>query len=97
MDVTGVVVALALATYATRIAGFAVRDRALPPALDRFLANVPVAVFAALVVAGLGVGTAEAPPRLLAVGVAAAVAARGGPLWGTLAVGLAAFWAARVV
>ena len=97
MGATEAIVLLALATYATRVAGFVAGGQALPAALDRFLANVPVAVFAALVVVGLGVGTAEAPVRLVAVAVAAVVAARGGPLWATLAVGLAAFWVIRVV
>lgn len=97
MGATEVILAIALATYATRVAGFAFADRPLPPALGRFLAYVPVAVFSALVVLGLGVGTAEAGPRLLALAVAALVAARGGPLWGTLAIGLAAFWLIRLL
>ncbi len=97
MGVTEVIVVVAVATWVTRVAGFAVGHRPLPPALDRFLAYVPVAVFAALVVLGLGVGTAEAGPRLLAVAAAAVVAAKGGPLWGTLAIGLAAFWLVRLV
>ncbi|MBA3416859.1 MAG: AzlD domain-containing protein, partial [Chloroflexia bacterium] len=42
------------------------------------------------------VGTADAGPRLLALAAAALVAARGGPLWGTLAIGLAAFWLIRL-
>lgn len=97
MGATEVILAIALATYATRVAGFAFADRPLPPALGRFLAYVPVAVFSALVVLGLGVGTAEAGPRLLALAVAALVAARGGPLWGTLVIGLAAFWLIRLL
>ncbi len=97
MEVTALIVAIAVATYVTRVAGFAF-DRPLPAALDRFLAYVPVAVFAALVALGLGIGTAgtDTGPRLLALAAAGLVAARGGPLWTTLAVGLAAFWLLRL-
>ena len=94
---TEAIVVLAAATYATRVAGFVAPERPLPASFERFLACVPVAVFAALVALGLGTGTAELPPRLVAVAVAAVVAAKGGPLWGTLAVGLAGFWVAQVV
>jgi branched-subunit amino acid transport protein len=96
MGATEVILAIALATNATRVAAFAF-DRPLPPALDRFLAYVPVADFSALVVLGLGLGTAEAGSRLPALAAAALVAARGGPLWGTLAIGLAAFWLIRLL
>ena len=97
MEVTALIVAVAVATYATRVAGFAF-DRPLPRVLDRFLAYVPVAVFAALIALGLGVGTAavDTGPRLLALAAAAVVAVRSGPLWAALAIGLAVFWLARL-
>ena len=91
MELTAAILALAVVTYATRLAGFALGDRTPFPAFDRFLADVPVAVFAALVVLGLGLGTPEASPRLLALAAAGLVATRGAPLWATLAVGLLAF------
>lgn len=96
MEPTGAIFVLPGLTFATRVLGFGFGRRILPPAIDRFLADVPVAVFAVLVMLGLGVGAsaAEAVPRLVAM--AAAVAVKGGPLWGTLTVGLAAFWLLRL-
>jgi uncharacterized membrane protein len=49
------ILAVAVATYATRLAGLVrpTTDRPTPPAVDRFLAAVPVAAFAALAAAGL--------------------------------------------
>ena len=55
----GVILAAALVTYAARLAGFSLVDRELPPALGRFLAYVPIAVFAALVAPDLGLGDAQ--------------------------------------
>lgn len=93
----GVILAVALLTYATRLVGFAVAGLALPPPVGRFLAYVPVAAFAALLVPGVVTGDEEMAPRLIAAGIAAMAVRRFGRLWVGLAVGVAAYWTARAV
>lgn len=95
MDRLGVIVAVALLTYATRLVGFAVAGRALPPIVERFLAYVPVAAFAALLGPGVATGDEEIAPRLIAAGVAAVAVRRFGRLWVGLAAGMVAYWVAR--
>ena len=87
------IVAVAIATYATRYAGFLLGERKLPPAFDRFLAYVPVAAFAALVTPGLADGAGTLPARLVGAAVAALVVLRFGVLWGGLIAGMLGFWA----
>jgi branched-subunit amino acid transport protein len=86
------VLAVAAATYGTRLSGFLLRDRAVPPAVDRFLAYVPVAAFAALLAPGLGLTNGQLLPRLIGAGMAALVVLRTRRLWAGLAVGMALFW-----
>jgi branched-subunit amino acid transport protein len=88
----GFILAAALVTYATRIVGFGLGGRELPPALGRFLAYVPVAVFAALIAPDLGLGDAQWAARGLGVVAAAVAAWRTRQLWVGLATGMAAFW-----
>jgi len=97
MDHLGLIVAVAVVTYATRVVGFTLVSRTLPPRFDRFLRYVPVAVFAALVAPGVGIGGAALAPRL--VGAAAAVVAmrRTGQLWAGLAAGMGGYWLVRLV
>ena len=113
MSQLGLILALALVTYATRLAGFALAARARPAgaraapvdgdqavpesAATRFLAYVPVAAFAALVVPGLVAGPGQLPARLCGAAVAALAAWRTGRLWAGLAAGMAAFWLARAL
>lgn len=90
----GFILAAALVTYATRIAGFGLGGRELPPALGRFLAYVPVAVFAALIAPDLGLGDTQWAARGLGVVAAGVVGWRTGQLWAAVAAGMAAFWLA---
>lgn len=92
MERWGLVVAVALATYATRVTGFYAGGRALPPALDRFLGYVPVAVFAALAAPGVADGSGAMAPRLAGALAAAVVMLRFNRLWAGLAAGMGAFW-----
>ena len=96
MDRMGVILAVAAVTYATRLAGFALGRRPVPPAVEWFLAFVPIAAFAALVAPGLAVG-GELAPRLLAATAAAIAVLRSGKLWAGLAAGMAAYWVARAL
>lgn len=93
----GIILAVALLTYATRLAGFAIAGRALPLSVERFLAYVPVAAFAALLVPGVVTGDGETAPRLVASLAAAFAVRRLGTLWAGLSVGMAAYWAARAL
>jgi branched-subunit amino acid transport protein len=91
------IVAAAILTYATRIAGLSFGDRAVPPVIVRFLSYVPIAAFAALAVPGLGGTDDELVPRLAAAIVTVLVMLRTRQLWACLIVGMAVFWLTRAV
>ncbi|HEY8598983.1 MAG TPA: AzlD domain-containing protein [Thermomicrobiales bacterium] len=95
MGTIGLILAAALATYGTRIAGFTLAQRQLPGLFGRLLTYIPVAVFAALIAPDLGLGTSEAPARLLGVAAAALAVWRTRQLWAGLAAGMLIFWLAR--
>lgn len=95
MDKVALVVIVALATYATRVVGFTLAGHRIPPLLDRFLAYVPLAVFAALITPNAGVGTRQVAPRLIGLVAAALVVLRVRGLWAGLVAGMAAYWLAR--
>ncbi len=88
----GLVIVLAVVTYATRITGFKIGDRRLPPALDRFLTYVPVASFAALAVPGVADGAGTLPARVVGAVAASIVVLRFSYLWAGLLAGMGAFW-----
>lgn len=88
---------VALATYATRVAGLTLGQRSIPPLLDRFLTYIPVAVFAALITPNLGIGTHQVAPRLIGVIAAALVVLRVKALWAGLVAGMAVYWLARLL
>ena len=96
MDDLGLIATVAVATYLTRVAGFALGEREVPPTVGRFLSYVPVAAFAALAAPGVAVG-GEIGPRLLAVVAAAVAVLRLGRLWVGLAAGMGAYWLARLL
>lgn len=93
MERVVIVLSVAVVTYLTRIAGFRLGDRRLPPFVDRFLAYVPAASFAALIAPGVAGGAGEFPARLVGAVAAALVMLRFGALWTGLLGGMAAFWA----
>jgi len=97
MDKLALILVVALATYATRLAGLTLRGRRIPPLLDRFLAYIPISVFAALIAPNLGVGTGQMAPRLIGVVAAALVVLRVRWMWAGLIAGMAAYWLARAV
>jgi branched-subunit amino acid transport protein len=91
---TGLIVAVAVVTYLTRISGFVIGQRQLPEGLGRFLQFVPVAVFAALVTTNFNAGQADMLPRLIGVIAAAVAVLRFRQLWIGLVAGMACFWLA---
>jgi branched-subunit amino acid transport protein len=89
--------AIAVLTYLTRISGFLIGQRPIPPIVDRFLGYVPVAVFAALVVPNVAPSGQDAPARIVAVVLAGLVAYRVRYLWASIGTGMAIFWLVRAV
>jgi branched-subunit amino acid transport protein len=93
---------MAIATLATRALPLLVLRDELPGWLGRWLSFVPVAVFTALAMQPLLIA-ADPAPRLsiglpLVAGLAGAVAAwRGGNVVVTIAVGMAVYWALRLL
>ena len=79
-------------TYFTRVVGFGLGERRIPPALDRFLIFVPIAAFAALIVPGLDLGGGDEVPRVVGLVVATVAILRFGQLWVGLVAGMLAFW-----
>lgn len=92
MDRIAIIVSVALLTYVTRIAGFRLGERQLPPAFDRFLTYVPVAAFSALAVPGVAEGAGTFPARLAGAAFAALVVFRFSHLWAGLLAGMVGFW-----
>ncbi len=92
MNPAVLIATLVVTAYSTRIAGFAFRGRTMPPRVERFLKNVPVAAFAALIIIGLDVGSPGADIRFIAAIPAALVAWRWKKLWLTLGVGMVGYW-----
>jgi branched-subunit amino acid transport protein len=88
---------LAVLTYLTRISGFLIGGRPIPPMLDRFLSYVPVAVFAALVVPNVAPTSQHMIARVAAVLLAGLIAYRVRQLWASIGVGMIAFWLIRAV
>ncbi len=89
------ILAVALVTYATRLGGFRLGQRDLPPFIVRFLAYVPVAVFAALIAPDLGLGGPQLLPRLAGLALATVAILRSRQLWAGLIAGMAGFWLAQ--
>jgi branched-subunit amino acid transport protein len=79
------------------VAGLSLGKRKPPPAIRQFLAYVPIAAFAALVVPDLAAGGDETAPRLVGAAIAALVVYRFGKLWACIAVGMAVYWLMRWV
>lgn len=94
MNPIALILSMAAASYSTRIAGFVARGRALPERIERFLAFVPIAAFAALIATGLDAGAADGDARLLAIVPAAVIAVRWKRLWLTLTGGMVCYWIA---
>jgi branched-subunit amino acid transport protein len=92
MENVWLILAAAVATYLTRIAGFSIGRRPIPQAAERFLSYVPIAAFAALITPGIAPGNADLLPRFIAIGLAALVVLRWRVLWAGLASGMAVFW-----
>jgi branched-subunit amino acid transport protein len=91
----GLIVAAALATYATRLAGFGLSRRSVPASFNRFLTYVPVAVFAALIAPDLGLGGGQMVARLLGVAAASVAVWKTRQLGAGLAAGMVVFWVVR--
>jgi branched-subunit amino acid transport protein len=92
MERLSIILSVAALTYLTRIAGFRLGDRHLPPAFDRFLAYVPIAAFAALALPGVAEGAGAFPARLAGAALAALAVIRFGHLWTGLLAGMVGFW-----
>lgn len=86
------ILVIAILTYLTRIAGFRLGDRKLHPDVDRFLAYVPIAAFAALAIPGVAEGAGTFPARLIGAVAAAVVVYRIGHLWVGILAGMTGFW-----
>lgn len=84
----GLILVMALAVYALRIAVFLFADVRMPPIWERTLGFVPIATLTALVVASLAAPSSDRSTRLLAA-VCAGVAARyTGRAWACIVVGM---------
>ncbi len=94
MNTYGVILGMALATYATRALGIFLFSRRLPPVVERLLSHIPAAVFAALAASPLLAPEGTFAPGLPAVAAipAAAVAWRTRQVFPTILVGLGSYW-----
>lgn len=93
MERFGLILAAAIASYATRIAGFTLNRKAIPRRVDRMLTYVPIAAFAALIVPGLsGEDSGVDPVRIAAAALAAVAALLTRQIWAALLAGMAVYW-----
>ncbi|MGH2530705.1 MAG: AzlD domain-containing protein [Thermomicrobiales bacterium] len=93
MDGTlGLILAVALVSYVTKFAGLALGARTIPEGPRGFLEHMPIAVFAALAVPGIGGWDGDLPARLVGAALATVVVVRWRSLWLALALGMTGFW-----
>ena len=92
MERVGLILAVSAVSYATRIAGFSLDRSLIPPQLNRALAYVPIAAFAALIVPGLSEEGALDPIRIAAAILAATVVLLTRQLWASLLAGMVVLW-----
>lgn len=97
MSAMWVILGMGAGVYALRLAGLALPDAAVSPALERALGFVPVALLTALVMSSLAVPADGGADRLVAVVGAALVARRTGRMWACILSGMALFWLLRLV
>lgn len=90
------IVAMGIGVYALRLSGLVMRDLAIPPAGERALGFVPVALLTALVVSSLGVQAQDGAARLVAIAGAALVAHRTGRMWACILGGMALYTLLRL-
>lgn len=97
MDAYGVILGMALATYATRALSIFLLSRRLPSAMERFLGHIPAAVFAALALPPVLAPEGSFAPGLptAAAAVAAAVAWRTHQVFPTILTGMGSYWLLR--
>ena len=92
MSATWLILAMGAGVYALRLAGFVLPERAVPPAWDRALRFVPVALLTALVVASLGAQADGDPSRLVAAAAGGFVAHRTRQMWACIVAGMLVHW-----
>ena len=96
MNAVWSILAMGAGVFALRLSGLVARDVAIPPAWERTLGFVPVALLSALIVANLTAGT-EADLKLAAAVLAGLVAYRTGRMWACILSGTVVYGALRVV
>lgn len=96
MSAVWLILAMGAGVFALRLSGLVLRDVAIPPAWERALGYVPVALLTALVVASLTAQSDGSPARLLAAAVAALVARHTGHMWACILAGMAVYWASSL-
>ena len=92
MSTLWLILAMGAGVYFLRVVGLTLQELTLPPATDRALRCVPVALLTGLVVVGLTGQVAAEPSRLLAVAGAALVAYRTGKMWACILGGMVVYW-----
>jgi branched-subunit amino acid transport protein len=92
------ILGMGLGMYALRLGGMVLRDVAVPPAWERALRFVPVALLTALVLVSiLGRTGDERSFRLIGAAGAALVAWRAKKTWACILAGMAVYWALRAL
>jgi branched-subunit amino acid transport protein len=91
------IAAVSAITYATRYAGLKLGGGDVPDQFRGFLHHVPIAVFAALAIPGIGGLDGELTARLIGAVLSVIAILRWNRLWAALALGMAGFWLARLI
>jgi branched-subunit amino acid transport protein len=86
------IIAMAVATYMTRLAGFTISTTRIPPWAGAFLRYVPIAAFAALVASGLHGDPGSIESRIAGATVAGIMMLWSRRLWIALVGGMTCYW-----
>lgn len=89
------ILAMGAGVYLLRLIGLTVPRSAMPPAFERALRFVPVALLSALVVSSLAGRTVDGAAGWIAAAGAALVVWRTRRLWACIVSGMALYWLTR--
>jgi branched-subunit amino acid transport protein len=91
------ILSLAAGIFGLRLVGLTLGGATLPPTVERALGFVPVATLTALIVSSLVGRLDEGPSRIVAAVAAGLAARQTGKAWVCIVVGVAVYWAFRLV
>jgi branched-subunit amino acid transport protein len=97
MNTALLIAAMTAGLLLLRVSGLLLRDRPLPPSIERGLSFMPVAMLSAFMATTLTPQASADPIRWVAAGGAALIVARTRRLWACILGGMALYWTLRLL